>query len=90
VYHQQITDGNVIANVRRHVDEIGYVHVGDVPGRHEPGTGEINYPNVLSALADAGYDGYVSCEFEPTGEPEAAIRHVGSLVDAATRLPAGG
>jgi hydroxypyruvate isomerase len=80
VYHQQITEGNLIANVREHVDQIGHVHVGDVPGRHEPGTGEINYPNVLGALADAGYDGYVGCEFEPTGSPEAAIRSVGELL----------
>jgi len=84
VYHQQITEGNLTANLRTHVDAIGYVHVGDVPGRQEPGTGEINYPNVLSALADAGYEGIVSCEFEPTGDPEAAIRDVGSLLESAT------
>ena len=80
VYHQQITEGNLIANVREHVDAIGHVHVGDVPGRHEPGTGEINYPNVLAALANAGYDGYVGCEFAPTGEPEEAIRAVGEMI----------
>jgi hydroxypyruvate isomerase len=80
VYHQQITEGNLVANVREHVDQIGHVHVGDVPGRHEPGTGEINYPNVLAALAEAGYDGYVGCEFEPTGRPEDAIRTVGELI----------
>jgi hydroxypyruvate isomerase len=81
VYHQQITEGNLTANLRQHVDLIGHVHVGDVPGRHEPGTGEINYPNVLEALADAGYDGYVGCEFEPTGDPVDAIRAVGELLD---------
>lgn len=80
VYHQQIAEGNLVANVREHVDQIGHVHVGDVPGRHEPGTGEINYPNVLQAFADAGYDGYVGCEFEPIGEPEDAIRAVGALL----------
>lgn len=82
VYHQQITQGNLVANVREHVDQIGHVHVGDVPGRHEPGTGEINYPNVFSGLADAGYDGYVGCEFEPLGDPESAIRDVRSMLDA--------
>lgn len=80
VYHQQITEGNLIENIRTHVDLIGHVHIGDVPGRHEPGTGEINYPAVLSALADAGYDGYVGCEFEPTGDPEAAISDVGAML----------
>jgi len=81
VYHQQITEGNLIANIREHIERIGYVHVGDVPGRHEPGTGEINYPNVLEALADAGYDGYVGCEFQPIGNPESAIRDVGKMLD---------
>lgn len=85
VYHQQITAGNLIATIRDHVDRIGHVHVGDVPGRHEPGTGEIHYPNVVSALADAGYEGYVGCEFEPVGDPEEAIRTVRSMVDRARR-----
>lgn len=80
VYHQQITEGNIIANVRSHIDLIGHVHVGDVPGRHEPGTGEINYPSVLSALVDAGYEGYVGCEFEPTGDPAKAIGDVRSML----------
>lgn len=84
VYHQQITEGNLVENVRTHVDEIGHVHVADVPGRHEPGTGEIHYPNVLAALFEAGYEGYVGCEFDPLGDPEAAIRAVRSmLADAA-------
>jgi len=82
VYHQQITEGNLIANVRNHVDLIGGVHVADVPGRHEPGTGEIRYPAVLSALADAGYGGYIGCEFEPTGDPEDAIRDVRAMIEA--------
>lgn len=82
VYYQQITEGNIVANLRRHVDLIGHVHIADVPGRHEPGTGEIRYPFVLSALADAGYEGYVGCEFEPTDEPEEAIGDVRVMIDA--------
>jgi len=80
VYHQQISEGNLIDNLRTHVDRIGHVHVGGVPGRHEPGSGEINYPAVFSALAGAGYDGYVECEFHPIGPPEDAIRDVGSML----------
>lgn len=79
-YHQQITEGDLIRTVREHVDLVDHVHVGDVPGRHEPGTGEINYPVVLEELVDAGYEGYVECEFEPLASPEAAIRHVRSLL----------
>jgi hydroxypyruvate isomerase len=80
VYHQQITEGNVIQNLRTHVDDVGHVHVADVPGRHEPGTGELNYRRIFEALLDAGYDGYVECEFVPTGEPEAAMERVRSLL----------
>lgn len=63
VYHQQITEGDVIRNLTESVDDVGHVHVADNPGRHEPGSGEIAYPNVLAALDDAGYDGYVGMEF---------------------------
>ncbi|WP_459191514.1 hydroxypyruvate isomerase family protein [Halosimplex sp. J119] len=73
VYHQQITEGNVIQTITENVDRIGHVHIADVPGRHEPGTGELNYENIFSTLDDAGYDGYVGCEFRPTGDPEAAM-----------------
>ena len=73
VYHQQITESNLIATVREHVDAIGHVHVVDVQGRHQPGTGGINYANVFDALDGAGYDGYVGCEFSPIGSPNDAI-----------------
>ncbi|SFR89178.1 hydroxypyruvate isomerase [Halomicrobium zhouii] len=76
VYHQQITEGNVIDTITEHVDEIGHIHVADVPGRHEPGTGELNYANVFDAIDDADYDGYVGCEFSPTGDPDEAMAAV--------------
>jgi hydroxypyruvate isomerase len=47
IYHVQIMEGNLIENIRSNIDRIGHFHVGDVPGRHEPGTGEINYRNGL-------------------------------------------
>ncbi|MDR1465538.1 MAG: TIM barrel protein [Oscillospiraceae bacterium] len=62
VYHQQITEGNLIHNIRAYRNEIGHFHVGDVPGRNEPGTGEINYRNVFRAIAATGYDGFVVFE----------------------------
>ena len=76
VYHQQITEGNVIDTITENVEQIGHVHVADVPGRHEPGTGELNYANVFDAIDDAGYDGYVGCEFSPTGDPDEAMATV--------------
>jgi hydroxypyruvate isomerase len=69
LYHAQISGGNLIANLERHIDLVGKIHVGDVPGHHEPGTGEINFTNVYKKLAELGYDGYVAMEFLPTGDP---------------------
>lgn len=62
LYHLQITEGNLINNFRAYVDLIGYVQTGDVPGRKEPGTGEVNYRNVFKAIYDAGYRGIIGME----------------------------
>lgn len=73
VYHQQITEGNIIKNLLSNLDAIGHVHVADVPGRHEPGTGELNYENILRELKEAGYQEFVGLEFEPTVESKLAV-----------------
>jgi len=72
IYHQQISEGNLIERLTKNLDVIGHVHVADVPGRHQPGTGEINYPVVLGKLRDAGYQQYVGLEFEPIGSSKDA------------------
>jgi len=66
-YHMQIMEGNLIATVRENVGLIGHFQIADVPGRFEPGTGEINYRNVLQALDSAGYSGYVGLEHGISG-----------------------
>jgi len=66
IYHVQVMQGNLIERLREHLDVIGHVHVADVPGRHEPGTGEINYRNVFKSLKEAGYDKTVGFEYVPT------------------------
>ena len=66
IYHQQITEGNIIANLRHYAALVGHWHLADVPGRHEPGTGELNYENILKALAATGYKGNVGLEFFPS------------------------
>ncbi|MDS0295466.1 hydroxypyruvate isomerase family protein [Halogeometricum luteum] len=76
VYHQQITEGNVIQNLTEHVEFVGYVHVADVPGRREPGTGELNYARIFEALDDAGYDGYVGLEYSPSTDAAATVERV--------------
>jgi hydroxypyruvate isomerase len=62
LYHQQITEGNLIPNLDRAWDEIAYIQVGDNPGRNEPTTGEINYGNVFRHLKAKGYRGIVGME----------------------------
>ncbi len=62
LYHQQITEGNLIPNIDRAWSQIAAFHLGDNPGRKEPGTGEINYKNVFKHLHAKGYDGVLCCE----------------------------
>jgi hydroxypyruvate isomerase len=73
LYHAQIGEGNLIELVRESVPWVGEVQVADVPGRCEPGTGEINYPAVACALADTGYTGVVGLEAWASGDDETAL-----------------
>jgi hydroxypyruvate isomerase len=76
VYHQQITEGNLIPNFNAAWDEIAYVQVGDNPGRNEPGTGEINYRNVFRHLHSKSYQGVIGMEHgnsRPGREGERAV-----------------
>ncbi len=66
IYHQQVCEGNLIANITGNIDKIGHFHIADVPGRHEPGTGEIHYENVLTRIRDAGYSGFAALECSST------------------------
>jgi hydroxypyruvate isomerase len=74
LYHAQIGEGNLIELVRRALPFIGEIQVADVPGRCEPGTGEINYQAIARALAQAGYRGTVGMEAWASGDDEAALR----------------
>lgn len=76
IYHQQISDGNLIPNIDRCWDEIAYFQAGDNPGRKEPGTGEINYRNVFRHLHGKGFKGVVGMEHgnsKPGKEGEEAV-----------------
>ena len=73
LYHAQLGEGNLIELVRTALPHIGEIQVADVPGRCEPGTGEINYPGVARALAEAGYDGTVGMEAWASGDSDAAL-----------------
>ena len=77
IYHMQVMEGNIIDTLTRNLDVVGHIHVADVPGRHEPGTGELNYAGIFNALRTGGYSGYVGFEYAPTGRSESAA--AGSL-----------
>jgi hydroxypyruvate isomerase len=68
VYHEQREFGNLIEKFDAHIDQVGLIHIADVPGRHEPGTGEINYLNIYRKLAQLGYKGTIAMEFYPSGD----------------------
>ena len=77
VYHQQITEGNLIATITENIADIGHIHIAGVPGRHEVlGANEINYSAVLAALKDAGYAGAIGLEYFPLKDAVKGIREV--------------
>lgn len=73
LYHAQIGEGNLIELIRGSIPWLGEVQVADVPGRCEPGTGEIAYPSVARALHEAGYAGVVALEGWASGDPDIAL-----------------
>jgi hydroxypyruvate isomerase len=73
LYHAQIGEGNLIELIRASLPWVGEVQVADVPGRCEPGTGEISYPAIARALAEAGYEGVVGLEAFASGDSDAAV-----------------
>ncbi len=81
VYHQQITEGNLINNIRDNIEYIGHIHVGDVPGRKQPGTGEINYKNVFKAIREVGFEGFVVFECGLTEDVEIAVPKMWALLE---------
>lgn len=73
VYHMQIVEGDLAPTLERHLARIGHVQIADTPGRHEPGTGEINYRFLLRHLDRIGYPGLVGCEYRPRAGTEAGL-----------------
>ncbi len=81
VYHMQVMEGNVIATLRRHLPHVAHVHTAGVPGRHElDGRQELQYPAIASALAEAGYRGWVAHEFVPTRDALAGLREAAAAL----------
>ncbi len=79
LYHAQKMEGNLAVTIRDHIGLIGHVQIADNPGRHEPGTGEINFPFMFRVLDETGYDGWVSLEYNPSGRTEDSFGWLGHL-----------
>jgi hydroxypyruvate isomerase len=73
VYHMQIMEGDLATTIEQHLDRIAHVQIADNPGRHEPGTGEINYEFLFEFLDRIGYSGWVGCEYKPAAGTEAGL-----------------
>jgi hydroxypyruvate isomerase len=76
VYHLQIMEGDLAPTLERLRPRIGHVQIADTPGRHEPGTGEINYRFLLRHLDRIGYRGWVGCEYRPLGRTEDGLHWI--------------
>lgn len=73
LYHEQVQEGNVIRTLTEAAPLVAVFHVADNPGRNDPGTGEMNYPNIYKAIQKTGFAGYLTMEYLPLGEPVASL-----------------
>jgi hydroxypyruvate isomerase len=81
LYHMMVMGRDVRADLERNLDLIGYVHAADVPGRHEPGTGDMDYSSILHLLDSLGYSGTIGFEFSPAASSTDALQAIRSLID---------
>lgn len=73
VYHMQMMEGNLASTIEKKLRRIAHIQVADVPGRHEPGSGEINYRFLFDLLDRLGYDGWIGCEYKPATTTEEGL-----------------
>ena len=76
LYHMQLNEGSLCDNITRFADQLSHIHVADAPGRHEPGTGEINYTKIFYCLEDAGYTGRIGLELFPLDSTAEAVKAI--------------
>lgn len=73
IYHMQIMEGDILPTIDANLNAIGHIQLADNPGRHEPGTGELNYHNIFAFLDQIGYRGWVGCEYKPLKTTEEGL-----------------
>ena len=78
IYHQQISEGQLIANITANIEKIGHFHAAGNPGRHELTLGELHYPSIFAAIQATPYDGHVGLENWPVHDPLSGLREVAS------------
>lgn len=76
IYHMQVMEGNLTKTIQDNVGRIAHIQLADNPGRHEPGTGEINFTNLFRFIDEAGYTGWIGCEYKPAGVTEDGLKWV--------------
>ncbi len=81
IYHQQITEGSILANLRKYSPLIGHIHVAGAPGRGNLVGGDLDYRTIFAAIDDVGYGGFVGLEFRPNGSTEAALAEAVELTN---------
>ena len=72
----QVMEGNLSKTIVRYLPQIAHIQIADNPGRHEPGTGEINFSNLFRFIDEAGYDGWIGCEYIPAGKTEDGLQWI--------------
>ena len=73
IYHAQRAEGELAATLRQNIDRIGHIQIADNPGRHQPGTGEINYPFLFRELERLNYQGYIGLEYIPSPDSKSSL-----------------
>jgi hydroxypyruvate isomerase len=73
LFHMQLLEGNLVTTMRENLARVGHIQIADVPDRHQPGTGEINYRYVFGELEKMGYNGFISLEYKPLGSIEESL-----------------
>ncbi len=82
IYHMQIMEGNLINTLKEYINFIGHIHIADVPGRNEPGTGEINYSNIIRTLKLLNYKGTIGFELFPLRSSDEAVKAIQAFLKA--------
>jgi hydroxypyruvate isomerase len=76
IYHMQIMEGNLTKTILNNLNRIAHIQLADNPGRHEPGTGEINFTNLFRSIDEARYEGWIGCEYAPVGKTEDGLQWI--------------